>query len=100
MILKILKRYIYIIVYLCISNYNEVYFRGKPIRITVHAIKRARQRDISYPDQIYKIIKTGKIKTYGKNGIKFISKKENGLMICIAEETSSELIIRTIERDK
>lgn len=77
---------------------DEIYFQGKPIFVTVHAIKRARQRDIAYPDYVYKVLKTGEIKKFGKNRIKFIKKSKSGSIICIGEDIGQVIIIKTIER--
>lgn len=76
----------------------ETYFEGKKIFITNHAIKRARERNIAYPDQVYKTIKTGKVKKFGKKGIKFINKTKNGSIICVGEYNFDTIIIKTIER--
>ena len=48
--------YMYIYVYLM----DEMYFDGKPIIIKVHAIKRAREREIAFPNQVYNVIKQRK----------------------------------------
>ena len=47
-----------------------IFFQGKPIVIKVHAVKRAREREISFPDQVYDVLQTGKVKKFGKHGIK------------------------------
>ena len=75
-----------------------VYFRGKPIIIKVHAIKRARERKIAFPDHVYTVLKTGKVKKFGKRGIKFISKSKKGSIICVGEDLGYVIIIKTIER--
>ncbi len=78
---------------------TEIYFQGEQIFITTHAIKQARERKIAYPDQVYRALKTGKVKRFGKNYIKFISKsKKKGSIICIGENLGHVIIIRTIER--
>ena len=78
---------------------KEVYFQGKPVVIMVHAIKRARQREVAYPDQVFNVIKIGKIKRFGKNGIKFIGRsKKKGSVICVGEDLGYTIIIKTIER--
>ena len=51
---------------------EDIYFQGKQIIIKVHAVKRAREREIAYPDQVYEVLQTGKVKRFGKQGIKFI----------------------------
>ena len=60
--------------YLYVYLMDEMYFDGKPIIIKVHAIKRAREREIAFPNQVYNVIKTGKIERFGKNHLKFIKK--------------------------
>ena len=77
---------------------EEVYFEGKQIFIKTHAIKRARERQIIYPDDVYRILKTGKVKRFGKNGIKFISKSKKGSLICVGEDLGYAIIIKTVER--
>ena len=62
---------------------DDLLFEGKPLFITVHAIKRARERKIAYPDQVYNTLKTGKVSRSGKNTIKFTSKSKKGSIICI-----------------
>lgn len=64
-----------------------------------HAIKRARQREIAYPDYVFSVIKTGKVIRFGKHSIKFISKsKKRGSVICVGEDVGDVIIIKTIER--
>ena len=77
---------------------NDIYFQRKLIIIKVHAIKRARQRDIAYPDQVYNVLQTGKVKRFGKNMIKFVKKGKKGSIICIGEDLGYAIIIKTIER--
>lgn len=77
----------------------DAYFQGKQIFIKTHAIKRAREREIAYPDHVYAVLKTGKVERFGKNGIKFIGRKsEKGTVICIGEDLGHIIIIKTIER--
>ena len=77
---------------------EDIYFQGKPIIIKVHAVKRARQRNIAFPDHVYTVIKTGKAHRFGKNGIKFISRSKKGSVICVGEDLGYAVIIKTIER--
>lgn len=77
---------------------NEIYFEGKLIIIKVHAIKRARQREIAFPDQVYNAIQTGKMKRFGKDGIKFIKKTKEGTIRCVGEDLGHCIIIKTVER--
>ena len=59
-----------IYLYIPVDSFMEdVFVDGKPIIITVHAIRRARQRNIAFPDQVYAVLQTGKRKSIGKNGI-------------------------------
>ena len=79
---------------------KEVYFQGKRIFIKTHAIKRAREREIAYPDHVYRVLKTGQVERFGKNGIKFVgkSKSRKGSVICIGEDLGQMIIIKTVER--
>ena len=77
---------------------DDIYFEGKPVIIKVHAIKRARRREIAFPDQVYDTIQTGKVKRFGKNYIKFIKKGKKGSIICVGEDLGHAVIIKTIER--
>ena len=77
---------------------EDVYFRGKPIFIKVHVIKRARERKIAFPDEVYAVLQTGKVKRYGKHGIKFVKRGKKGSIICVGEDLGYCIIIKTIER--
>ena len=77
---------------------SGIYFQGKQIVIRVHAIKRAREREIAFPDQVNDVLQTGKVKRFGKRGIKFIKVSKEGSIICIGEDLSHCIIIKTIER--
>jgi len=77
---------------------SEIYFQGKQIIIKVHAVKRAREREIAFPDQVYDVLQTGKVKRYGKHGIKFIKRSKEGSIICVGEDLGYCIIIKTIER--
>ena len=77
---------------------SDVYLQGKQIIIKVHAIKRAREREIAFPDQVYDVLQTGKVKRYGKHGIKFIKRSKEGSIICVGEDLGYCIIIKTIER--
>ena len=37
---------------------SGIYFQGKPVVIKVHAVERARGREIAFPDQVYDVSKT------------------------------------------
>lgn len=77
---------------------KEVYYEGKQIFIKPHAIRRARERNIAYPDQVYAVLTTGKIKRFGKHGIKWTKKSKSSSIICIGEDLGHAIIIKTIER--
>lgn len=77
---------------------NTIYFAGKQIVIKTHAIKRAREKKIAFPDHVYQVLKTGKVRRFGKNGIKFIKKSEKGSIICVGEDLGNIIIIKTIVR--
>ncbi len=40
---------------------KEMYFEGKLILIKVHAIKRAREKEIAYPEQVYAVLRNGNV---------------------------------------
>lgn len=61
-----------------------------------HVFERAMQRGI-HPDLIEDTLLKGKIKRFGKHGIKFISKGSKRTVICIGELVGSKLKIITIE---
>ena len=77
---------------------KNIYFQGKPIIIKVHSVKRAREREIAFPDQVYEVLQTGKVKRFGKHGIKFVKKSKEGSIICVGEDLGYCIIIKTIER--
>ena len=77
---------------------DDIYFQGKLILIKTHAIKRALEKGIAYPDQVYLVLKQGKVKRFGKNMLKFIKRSEKGSIICIGEDLGFTIIIKTIER--
>ncbi|MBI2673166.1 hypothetical protein HYX19_02805 [Candidatus Woesearchaeota archaeon] len=65
------------------------------IEIKHHAFIRATQRKIS-PDLIENCIKSGKVKKFGKNHVKFISRST----ICVGELVGLKIKIITIEGRK
>lgn len=75
---------------------TEIYFQSKQIFVTTHAIKRAREREIAYPDHVYHVLKTGKVEKFGKNGIKFISKSKKGPIICVGEISARQLLLKQL----
>ncbi len=76
----------------------DIYFQEKPIVIKVHAVKRAREREIAFPDQVYDVLRTGTVKRFGKHGIKFVKRGKEGAIICVGEDLGYCIIIKTIER--
>lgn len=77
---------------------DDFYIDGKPVIIKVHAIKRAREREIAFPNQVYDVLQTGKIHRFGKNFLKFVKRNKDGSIICIGEDIGYAIIIKTIER--
>ncbi len=77
---------------------DDIYFEGKLVVIKVHAIKRAREREVAFPDQVYDVLQTGKVKRFGKHGIKFVKRSKEGSIICVGEDLGYCIIIKTIER--
>jgi len=77
---------------------REISLNGKPIVISVHAIKRALEREIAFPDQVYSVLRTGKVSRFGKNRIRFVKRSGNGSIICIGEDVGQAIIIKTVER--
>jgi len=61
-----------------------------------HVFERAMQRGI-HPDLIEDTLLHGKVKRFGKHGIKFISKGSKRTIICIGELVGNRLKIITIE---
>ena len=86
---------VFILVYLCISL---IYFENKQIIIKHHAIRRAKERNIVFPEQVYSALRTGKVQRFAKNGIKFVKKTNKDSIICLGEETDNIIIIKTIMR--
>ena len=94
------KRNTYIKVDTCRYIPPAPLFHGKLIVIKTHAIKRARERQIAFPDHVYAVLKTGKAKRFGRRGIKFIGVGKENSIICVGEDVGSMIIIKTIERGK
>lgn len=61
--------------------------------MTDHALKRARERGIAFPDHVYAALESGRMERFGKHGVKFISKS----IICVGEDKGHEIVIKTIE---
>ncbi|MBI2655352.1 hypothetical protein HYX06_02925 [Candidatus Woesearchaeota archaeon] len=61
-----------------------------------HVFERAMQRGI-HPDMIEDTLLKGKIKRFGKHGIKFINKGSKRTTVCVGELVGNRLKILTIE---
>ena len=61
-----------------------------------HVFERAMQRGI-HPDMIEDTLLKGKVKRFGKHGIKFINKGSKRTIICVGELVGNRLKILTIE---
>ncbi len=88
---------VYIQVDHCRYNPEYLYFNGKPVIIRMHVIQRAEERGILYPDQVLQVVNEGKVKRFGKRGIKFVKQSREGSIVCVGEETSQTVTIKTIE---
>ncbi len=84
--------------YIHVDTSEPLVAQNREIWISAHAVKRAREREIAFPDQVYNALRTGKIERFGKNGIKFIKKTKEGSIVCVGEDTGYTIIIKTIER--
>ena len=73
-----------------------MYISEYDVMIKRHVFERALQRGI-HPDMIEDALLKGKIKRFGKHGIKFISKGSKRTIICIGELVGNRLKILTIE---
>lgn len=88
----------YINMYIHVDTPEPLIAQNREIWISAHAVKRAREREIAFPDQVYNALRTGRIERFGKNGIKFIKKTREGSIVCVGEDTGYTIIIKTIER--
>ena len=61
-----------------------------------HVFERAMQRGI-HPDLIEDTLLKGKVKRFGKRGIKFVNKGSKRTIICVGELIGNKLKIITIE---
>ncbi|HLD04184.1 MAG TPA: hypothetical protein VJG90_00540 [Candidatus Nanoarchaeia archaeon] len=77
---------------------EDVYFGNKRVRFRSHAILRAIQRQIAFPQQVLWVIETGRVVRFGKHGIKFIKRSSKGDIVCVGEELGDRIIIKTVER--
>ena len=66
------------------------------IIIKRHVFEQAMKRGI-HPDMIEDTLNKGKIKRFGKHGIRFVSKGSKRTIVCIGELIGSKLKIITIE---
>ncbi len=80
--------------YTCIFLYIHTPSGVKNVLLSKHAMIRAKQRNIAYPDQIFIILQTGKQTCFGKRYVRF----ENNSIICIGEMVNEVIIIKTVER--
>lgn len=67
------------------------------IEIRRHAFIQASKRKIT-PDMVYTTIMGGKIRRYGKNGIKMIKRYKDCNVVCVGEISGMILKIITIAR--
>ena len=66
------------------------------IVIKRHVFEQAMKRGI-HPDLIEDTIHKGKVKKFGKHGIKFVNKDSKRTLICVGELVGNNLKIITIE---
>jgi hypothetical protein len=70
---------------------NNFFVNEKRVVITNHAIRQAVERNIAYPDLVYNVLRTGKLKKFGKHRIKFIGRN----IICVGEIRNQKIVIIT-----
>lgn len=75
----------------------SIFFQNKQVWVKTHAIKRARERDIIFPDMVYATILGGKVTRFGKNYFRFTKRYKQGTVICIGEDLGHAIIIKTVE---
>ena len=80
-------------IYTSISN-NIFGFGFKQLLITEHALLRARQREIMYPDEILACIQQGRIERLGKQKVRIHTKN----IACICEVQERYVKIITVVR--
>ena len=66
------------------------------VQIKNHVFIRALQRGI-HPDLIENTLCKGRIRRYGENCIKFVSKGSKRTIICVGRIDGSKIVILTIE---
>ena len=65
--------------------------------VTRHAFKRAKQRGIS-PDLVFEVLKSGKLKRFGKNRVRIEKEFRKFTAICVDEIYGNTLWIVTVEK--
>ncbi len=81
-----------------VDDSEDILIDGKPVFLSTHAVVRAREREIAYPDQVYSVLRTGSVVRFGKHGIKIIRRSKEGSIICVGEDVGHAIVIKTIER--
>jgi len=64
-----------------------------------HAFDQALRRGI-HPDLIEQTLLKGKLKRFGKHGVKFINKGKKRMIICVGELIGNKIKVITIEEVK
>ncbi len=67
------------------------------IEITRHAFIQSLKRGID-PGHIWDTLRNGRVRQYGKHGIKFIQKGTKRTVICVGQITGTTIRIFTIEK--
>lgn len=75
----------------------SIQYHHKPVWVSAHAIKRARERDIVYPDMVYATIRGGRVERFGKNLMRFCKSYKRGTVVCIGEDVGASIVIKTVE---
>jgi len=78
-----------------IAIHKKLIFRNKYVKLSRHAIIRARQRNIT-ADVIQATINGGKVNLFGKNLVRFSKKYKNKFLVCIGEDLGQIILIKTI----
>jgi len=69
------------------------------VEIKHHVFVQALKRGI-HPDLIEDTLIKGKLKRFGKHGVRFVSKGSKRTIICVGQIIGMKLIIFTIEEEK
>lgn len=77
---------------------EDILIDNKPVWVSSHAIKKAEERGIAFPDRVYGVLKTGKMTRFGKNHIRIVKRSIKGSIVCIGVDKGEVIIIKTIER--